>query len=109
MHHEMLQRLLHRYEPRETVAVWALCREAELSHVAGPDAGRTAPPPMVANILHSGNSLLKKAFTVRTDTDVDDARRLPTQGTNRSSQPQWHWTVSVKFGARPRAWMPLII
>jgi hypothetical protein len=74
----MFQQLLQRYEPRETLPVWALCRQAELSHVAGPDVGRTAPPPMVANMLHCINPLLKKEITINTQSDLEAAQRRPS-------------------------------
>ncbi len=43
------------------------------------DIGQTAPPPMVANMLHCINSLLKnETFTIGNESDLDVARQRPS-------------------------------
>jgi hypothetical protein len=72
------QKLLLRYEPRETLPLWAWSRQAELSHVGGSQTERTAPPPMVAHTLHCANPLLTKVITIRDKNDLQVAHRRPS-------------------------------
>ncbi len=61
-----------------TLPVWALCQQAEVGHVAGPDVGRTAPPPMVAHLLHSVNPLLNQALMIANQSDLEVAQSRPS-------------------------------
>jgi hypothetical protein len=58
--------------------VWSQCWQAEVSLVTGSDVGRTAPPPMVANMLHCINPLLSELVTIATESHLDVARQRPS-------------------------------
>ncbi len=66
---------MQRMEPVEGPAVWALCRQGELRHVGGPN---TAPPPMVAQILHTVNSSLNAVLKIDSQEDAEAARCWPS-------------------------------
>jgi hypothetical protein len=56
--------------------VLAFCFQSERSHVGG-DEGRAAPPPFVAMLLHTINSLLDTPIVISTHSDLQSVQDRP--------------------------------